>query len=430
MSVLSVKKSTIKNTAVRIPGSKSHTIRGLIIAALANGNSVLHNPLFSADTLSGAAVCRALGAGIELDPENRQIRVRGTGGKLSVPQNVVDVGNSGTTLYIALATSALVEGGSVVLTGDEQIVKRPALGLIKSLNDLGAEVFSTKNDGTAPIVVKGPLKGGKTSIECPTSQYLTSLLLNAPLACEKTHISVPLLNEAPYVEMTLRWLEKQQIRFDMAPDMSSFTVYPNQSYKPFEESIAADFSSGTFFAVLAAISGAKIMLEGLDMNDSQGDKEVFTILEKMGADITVKPEGIQVSGNKLTGMEIDMNNIPDALPAMAVAGCFASGTTRLVNVEHARLKETDRIKVMREELTKMGADITELPDGLEIKNSTLCAADLKGHGDHRIVMSLSLAGAMTPGTTTIDTAQAVAVTFPDFVQLMQKAGAETTIRES
>ena len=165
------------------------------------------------------------------------------------------------------------------------------------------------------------------------------------------------------------------------------------------------------------------------MSDTQGDKLVLSILESMGAKISIKDNTISVKGNGLKGREIDMNSIPDALPAMAVAGCFAEGETRLLNVPQARLKETDRISVMYEELRKMGADIEELPDGLVIRQSKLKGCPVEGHDDHRIVMALAVAGLNIEGETKISTAEAMSVTFPEFVDLTQSCGGNIKLVE-
>ena len=160
------------------------------------------------------------------------------------------------------------------------------------------------------------------------------------------------------------------------------------------------------------------------MNDTQGDKRVVNILKDMGAIIDITKEGIKIKGGNLKGMEIDMNDIPDALPAMSVVGCIAEGKTILRNVPQARIKETDRIAVMRAELSKMGADIEELPDGLIIRKSKLRGAKVSSHGDHRVVMSLSVAGLVAEGITEIETAEAINITFPNFVDLMKNSGAK------
>jgi 3-phosphoshikimate 1-carboxyvinyltransferase len=414
---LKVRKSNVGGE-VTIPGSKSHTIRALFIAGLAEGISEIYNPLVSSDALSAMEVCKALGA--EITHEENRFIVKGFGGTPQTPVDVVDVGNSGTTINFAVATAALGEGCSV-FTGDYQIRKRPMGPLLAALNNLGAEVFSTRNNGIPPVVVKGKLKGGKTDLDGVTSQYLSSLLINLPLCKNDSEINLTRLYEVPYAEITLWWLDKQGIEYKNN-NFKSFNIKGGQKYKRFNMSIPGDFSTATFFMVLAAISGGEFVLNNLDMTDPQGDKQVLSILESMGVKVIYEDGRIRIKGDKLIGREIDMNSIPDALPAMAVAGCFAEGETRLVNVPQARLKETDRIRVMCEELGKLGADISELDDGLVIKQSRLKGGRVCGHDDHRVVMSLAIAGLNTEGETVIDTAEAANVTFPEFVQYIQACG--------
>jgi len=404
---------------VRVPASKSHTIRAVFIASLAEGESDILQPLDSLDTMAAVNACRGFGAEITL---GEKWTVRGTAGALRVPDDVIDVANSGTSLYITMSTAALC-GGYSVLTGDDQIRKRPAQPLIESLNDLGAEVVSTRANGMPPLVVKGLLRGGTTSIRCPTSQYLTSLLINAPLAESSTKIDVLELNEHPYVEMTLGWLDSQGIAYSRA-GFERFEIEGGQSYSAFTREMPADFSSATFFLVAAAITGSDLTLEGLDMTDAQGDKAVVGMLDEMGARVTVTENAVRIEGKPLQGAEFDLNATPDALPAMAVAGCFAEGVTKLANVPQARLKETDRIAVMREELTRMGGRIEELPDGLVVTGGGLTGANVRGHDDHRVVMALAVAGLAAGGTTEIDSAESTRVTFPNFVELMREVGSQ------
>lgn len=405
---------------VNIPGSKSHTIRALFIASLAEGRSEIAYPLISDDALSAVKVCEALGAKIS-KTENKFI-VDGFNGVPNTPENVIDVGNSGTTLRFGVMTAALGEGDSV-FTGDDQVRKRPLAPLLEAMNNLGSSSFSTRGNGMCPVVVKGGMKGGKTELYSVTSQYLSSILINSPLLKEDTEIVLTKINEIPYVEMTMWWLDKQGIQY-YNKDFKEFYIKGNQSYKPFNITIPGDFSSATFFAVLAAISGGRIRMQNLDITDPQGDKVVLSLLEDMGARVEIGDNWITVEGDRLIGLEIDMNSIPDALPAIAVAGCFAEGETRLLNVPQARLKETDRIHVMCEELKKMGANIEELPDGLVIKKSVLKGCEVRGHGDHRIVMALAIAGLNAQGETTIDTAEAINVTFPGFAELIKSCGGE------
>lgn len=412
--------------AVDIPGSKSHTIRAVAVASLAEGPSVIDAPLTSADTLSAVRAYSALGAQIDAaDPH--QWRITGTGGQLTAPNDVIDVGNSGTTLRLALGSASLLASGSATFTGDHQIQRRILAPLIRSLNDLGAKVTSERGNDCAPVEVAGRLLGGRTSIEAVTSQFLSSLLMACPLAEGQTHIDVPLLNEAPYVGITLDWLKRSGITVRAADDYSAFDIPGGQQYQPFSGRVAADFSSATFFLGAGAIGQNDVTSRGLDMADLQGDKAVVEYLQRLGAKVTMAGSSIRVQPGALTGCDIDMNATPDALPMMAVLGCFAEGTTRLLNVPQARMKETDRIAVMAGELAKMGADIEQLPDGLVIRRSDLQAAQVCGHDDHRVVMSLAVAGSCATGQTVIDTAEAMNVTFPTFTQCMANLGADVEL---
>jgi 3-phosphoshikimate 1-carboxyvinyltransferase len=418
---LIVGKSRLRGS-VTIPASKSHTIRAVAIASLAEGASFIRSPLVSGDTLSAVSCYHALGAKIDTS-DNSCWKVAGTAGLVRAPRKTVDVGNSGTTLRVAMGSAALApEGKTTTFTGDEQIQSRPVGPLIQSLADLGAKCVSIKNNGSAPVAVTARIKGGKTSIAAFSSQYLSSLLLCTPLAEEDSVIDVTLLNEPGYVQMTLDWLDKQNIKYEKR-GLQQFKIKGGQKYQAFDVQIPADFSSATFFLCAAALSGDNVRLLGLNFADSQPDKAVVEYLHAMGANITVEKKSITVKAAPLKGIEIDMNATPDALPALAVVGAFAEGTTRLVNVPQARAKETDRIKCMAEELKKLGADVEELPDGLIVKHSKLKPTALNGRGDHRIVMALSLAGMAIDGQCTIDTAEAMNVTFPEYVKLMTSIGA-------
>jgi 3-phosphoshikimate 1-carboxyvinyltransferase len=420
--LLKVRKSVTQG-AVSVPGSKSHTIRALFIASLAGGLSTIRNPLLSGDAFSGLEICKSFGARFETTEDS--FIVNGFGSSPAVPENIVDVGNSGTSLRFAMMTAGLVDG-ITVFTGDEQIRRRPLGSLISAMNQLGGQVYSTRGNDMAPVVVKGRLGGGRARLDAVTSQYLSSILINAPLLDSDTEITVTRLNEIPYVEMTMWWLNNQGIEYS---NDSFKTIYikGGQRYKPFDINIPGDFSSATFFMVLASISGGEFLLKNLDMTDPQGDKRVLDYLKEMGASVRHTGDGIVIKGNGLRGIEIDMNSTPDALPAMAVAGCFAEGETRLVNVPQARLKETDRISVMCSELKKMGADIEELPDGLVIRRSTMKGCTVSGHNDHRIVMALAVAGMNIEGETLIETAEAMNVTFPAFPQLVKECGGDIAI---
>jgi len=418
---LIVKKSRLAGEVV-MPASKSHTIRAVAIASLAAGESAIHSPLASGDTQAAVNCYRALGAHIDT-ADSKCWKVVGTGGEITASAESIDVGNSGTTLRIAMGSAALAKKGrTTTFTGDEQIQTRPVGPLMDALGDLGAKCSSLKNNGKAPVQVNGQITGGKTTIACHTSQYLSSLLLCTPLAAGDTEINVTLLNEPGYVQMTLDWLDKQQVQYENQ-QMRKFKIKGGQSYKALDAAIPADFSSATFFLCAAALVAEKVSLLGLDFSDSQPDKVVVDYLKAMGADISIGPTSVTIKAATLKGTEIDMNQTPDALPAMAVIAAFAEGTTRLVNVPQARSKETDRIKCMAEELKKMAIDVEELPDGLIIRHSRPKPAQLDGRSDHRTVMALSLAGLKLDGQCSIDTAEAMSVTFPNYMELMKSIGA-------
>ncbi|MCF7976134.1 MAG: 3-phosphoshikimate 1-carboxyvinyltransferase [Phycisphaerae bacterium] len=414
------------NGTVRIPASKSHTIRQVAIAALASGDSIIRNPLVSSDALSAAHSYGMMGARIDTsDPA--QWRIQGTGGHLTAPKDVIDVGNSGTTMNMSLGSAATASPDQVFhFTGDHQIQTRPVGPLVEALNCLGASGRYLKKSGTPPVELRGGLQGGHTFLKATSSQYLSSLLLACPLAPKDTDIELLLLNEAGYVQITLDWLDKQGIQYENY-DFKRFIIRGNQHYTPFDLPVPADFSSATFFLCAGALFGGKVQLQGLDFADSQPDKAVVDYLRDMGADITCEGDTVFIQGSELQGIDIDMNATPDALPAMAVTGAFARGTTRLLNVSEARNKETDRISCMALELRKLGATVEELPDGLIIHGSQLSPAPVQGHHDHRIVMALSLAGMAFDPPLEIDTAEAMNVTFPNFVDLMTDLGAHMKV---
>ena len=419
---------------VKIPASKSHTIRQLLIASLADGVSEIKYPLDSLDARSCVSVCKTFGAEITEDCEGGKLtgwKVVGNNGfknKKIQSQRNIDVGNSGTTLYLALAVAGL-QSEPVEFTGDEQIQKRSAAPLLDALAGLGVKCKS--NNGCAPITIKGPITGGKVSLSCPTSQYLSALLLASPLAPSGavTEIDVPLLNEKPYIEMTLSYLKTHGIPFEADSDFSRFVIPGGSSWKAFSSSVPGDFSSAAFPAAAAAITGGPVTLLGLDPKDTQGDKFVFEMLKSMGCEVKwgkndENGDFLTVSRNgPLHGGTFDLNETPDLLPAAAVIAAYAEGDTALVNVAHARIKETDRIAVMTAELAKLGVNCMERPDGLIIHGKGALSPTektpvIEGHGDHRIVMAFAAAALGSPVPIEITTAESASVTYPEFLGLL------------
>ena len=422
--ILSVKPSVAKGTT-GVPGSKSHSIRAVAFASLASGKSVISNPLDSEDGLSAASVYASFGA--KIHKENEVWSVEGFGARPNAPQGILDVGNSGTTCRMALGTAALIREGEACFDGDSQTRKRPMGPLLDALQNLGAKTQSS--GGYLPVTVGGPWRGGRTKVDGTTSQFTSSLLLNAPFGEEASTIEPIDLNERPYVEMTLWWLDRLGLRYER-DGYRSFTVPGGQTLSGFEIAVPADWSSAAFLVAAGALPGGDVTLQGLDLNDSQGDKEILRFVEEMGADVLVKEAGVRIRGAALRGGDFDLNATPDLLPVMAVLGAFADGETRLLNTPQARIKETDRISAMREVLETLGGEARELTDGIIIKGGGLKGGAVHGFGDHRIVMSAAIAGLAAPEGVSVDTAEAMAVTFPDFCERMGSLGADMKTKDS
>jgi len=407
--------------AIRIPGSKSQTIRSYLLALEAHGVSIIQGALESSDTLACRKLCEALGATFTSTAQG--LSIDSTHAFEHLPDIItVDCMNSGTSLYLSAGLLAAT-GKKVTLTGDGQLCKRPIAPLLSAYEKLGATVERLNGD-TPPCTIQGPLHGGCCSIACPTSQYLSSLLLACPLAEGNSEIDIPLLYEKPYVSLTLGWLDAQHIRYSINSDLSHVSVPGGQHYHPFQATIPGDYSSATFFFCLAAICGTSITVEGLRPDDPQGDKKVLDILSAMGCKVSFSPDSVTVTGpSELKGGSFDLNDIPDALPVLSATACLAAEDVSFTNVSQARIKETDRIACMHEELAKLGADITESPDGMTIHaGRKLHGGTVDGHGDHRIIMALSTLSAVVPGEVTIHGIDAVDVTFPTFFTLMDTLG--------
>ena len=402
-----------------VPASKSHTIRAIAFSALASGESRILNPLDSEDCRSAVTVYKGLGADVKM--EDRLWTVSGFGGCPEAPRCLIDVGNSGTSCRIGLGSAALLQEGEARFDGDEQSRRRPMGPLLEALSNLGARAYSENGNGCLPAAVAGPWKGGHTQVDGSTSQFTSSLLVNAPFGHGETFIEPVDLNEKPYVEMTLWWLDRLGLRYERE-GYERFRVPGRQELNGFEIGIPADFSSAAFLVAAGALPEGDILLEGLDMSDPQGDKAIINMVSEMGAEVSQEQEGIRVRGKRLRGGEFDLNATPDLLPAMAVLGAFAEGQTHLVNVPQARIKETDRITAMQKTIEDMGGRASELPDGLILEGGGLAGGKARGFGDHRIVMAAAVAGMAAPQGVEVDTAEAIAVTFPDFCERMRHLG--------
>ena len=402
---------------VDAPPSKSYTHRALIMASLSKSSRVF-KPLISDDTCATFRACESIGASITKVRD--EFIVDGVGGKPEVPENVIDCANSGTTLRFMVAVCSLIDGISI-LTGDSSLRKRPNAPLVDALNELGAHVESSKENGAAPIVVKGVLRGGRSNIISPiSSQFISALLIACPLCQSDTTLNVHDIRSRPYVEITLELLKNARI--NVITDFREFMVPGAQEYSDMDFYVPGDFSSASFHLAAAAITNSKLTVNSLTRS-RQGDERIVDILKEMGARVEWKDDEVTVDGAELKGIKIDAGDVPDLVPILAVLGTFAKGKTEICNVSNLRYKETDRLLAMTTELSKMGVDIRVTGESLIIKGTKPVGTRLHGYGDHRIVMALTVAGLASEGETQIDTAESVNVSYPDFFDDLFALGA-------
>jgi 3-phosphoshikimate 1-carboxyvinyltransferase len=407
--------------SVKAPPSKSYTIRAVTAGLLARGVSVVKDPLFSADTKACINVSKKLGARIEKAASS--LKISGIAGKPKTPKTVLDTLNSGTTIRIMTAVSGLCKG-KVILTGDESIQKRPIEPLLEALRQLGVKA-SSKN-GCPPVTIEGPITGGACNIRGDiSSQFISGLLMALPCAMEDSVVNVTSeLKSKPYVDLTLDILHKFGVKVKNH-NYSRFMIPGNQTYKPTSYTVEGDYSSAAFLLAAAALTESKVTVSNLFEDSKQADKKFALILKEMGIDVHAGSDNVTVNGSgSLNAIDVDLSDSPDLLPITSVVCSLAEGKSRIFNVAHARLKECDRIRAMYTELRKMGASIVEKPDGLEITGGKLEGTLVNGWHDHRIVMSLAIAGLKAKGRTTITDKEYIDVTFPNFVELMAKIGAK------
>ena len=397
---------------VDIPASKSQTIHALLLALFSKGVSTITNPLLCSDTQACLDFCIKLGAGISYSDNTMVIDSSNLKPRDGLE---IDCKNSGTTLFFATALSCAL-GVDISFTGDETLRRRPIRSLLSSLHDLGANVDPTIK--YAPYNICGPLLGGHTSIRCMTGQYLTALLLAAPLAKEDTTIDVYLLKEMTAVRTTEIWLEKEGIDFFRDHDMNHYTIRGGQSYKSLETDINGDFSLAAFFFCAAAITASTITITHLDAKSSQADREILSILSNMGCSVRSEGHTVTLTGpSRLKAVDIDMSGIPDLLPALAVTACFASGPVRLNNVTHAVAKGAkERSSTIANDINAIGGQAQVLSDSLVIYpvNSFNGATSVVSYGDPRIVMAMALASLKCSRGLTIENCACVDELFPDF----------------
>jgi 3-phosphoshikimate 1-carboxyvinyltransferase len=432
MKFLKVKKSQNIRGEVKMPTSKLHSFRALILASMADGVSFIRNPKLSGDWHQAVKAMRIFGAAIkEVQPQ--VFKVKGVGGKLKVPNDVINVGNSGTMLFFISGVAAACPGRSVI-TGDESIrtLRKISKNLFEPFKELGVEIISTKDDGMAPLVIKGKINGGVAHMDGTGCQPVFSVLIASAFSKKPVEIFVRNPGEKAYIDLLLFWFKKVGLKFENINH--EHYIFPgNQLPKAFDAKIPFEWSAPGYPLLAAMITeNSEIKVKGMDLIDPYGDKQVVYILQKMGADLKIEKDYLTAKSSQLHGIEVDMNALPDQVPTIAVAACFARGETVIKNALTARWKECDRIAAVCTELKKMGAKITEKKDGLTIHQDgswKLKGAKIKGYFDHRMVMAFAVAGLSIEGETIISDAQMVEKSFDSYIPEMIKAGANYELIE-
>jgi 3-phosphoshikimate 1-carboxyvinyltransferase len=420
-----ISRSTVSGEA-QAPPSKSYTHRAILAAGYADGATV-NDPLVSADTRATARAVEAFGGSVARDESAGTMEIDGFGGMPDVPDDVIDCANSGTTMRLVTAAAGLADG-LTVLTGDDSLRSRPQGALLRALDQLGARAESTRNNGQAPLVVGGPIVGGTAAIPGDvSSQFITALLMAGANTDAGIDIALETeLKSAPYVDITLEVMDAFGVQARQTK--RGFSVAGHQTYDAGDGyNVPGDFSSMSYLLAAGALAGDDSVTVTSAYPSAQGDQAIVDILEAMGASVDWGRDAgeIVVQKSALEGIEVGVEDTPDLLPTIAVLGAAADGTTRITNAEHVRYKETDRVSAMAEALTKMGASVEEEQETLTVHggDTDLRGATVDGRADHRIIMSLAVAGLVAEGTTTIRGIEHVDVSFPDFFDVISGLGA-------
>ncbi|MGD0078535.1 MAG: 3-phosphoshikimate 1-carboxyvinyltransferase [Sedimentisphaerales bacterium] len=410
----------IRNADVKVnaPPSKAHTLRAIIISSLAEGKSIIRNPLFGQDQLNVIESLKKLGVHIEKTIDT--ITVEGTGGKLNPVGDELNVGESGVGMNF-LTSAACLSEKPITLTGTGRITERPIGEVVKGLRQLGCKIEYIDKDGFPPIkVYGGSIKGGIARMKGQkTSQYFSSLAISSPYALTTVLLEcVDTMTEQPYFDITLQMMRE----FGVQAQNHNYkqVLIPNgKKYSAKDITIEGDYSSASFFFLAGAICKSKVTVAGLNPGSKQGDKAFLDLMKKMGCVVSLTADGVCIEGKPLNAIEQDMSNLPDMVPPLAIAAAFAKGTSRLTNIGHLRLKESDRLLVSASQLNKMGVNATCDQNSLVIEGSqNIHGADIDPHNDHRIAMSFAVAGLAT-GNQTIQNEMCVAKSFPDFWQRLE-----------
>ena len=417
-----VEKSKIKGI-IDCPSNKSYTHRGIFLASLAGNNSKVDNVLFSADTKATIEACKKFGAIIEVKESSIIVK---ESINLASKVSEINTENSGTTIRIAIGIASLFSK-EITLTGDESLQKRPMQPLLDALSSIGAKCSST--DGKPPVKIQGSVLGGEITIPGNlSSQFISSLLITAPLTKNGINLTIEGdLVSKPYLDATIATMRKFGVSVQTLIPYKKYNITP-QIYKNTTFNVPIDFSSLALLLSFTVLNGEDIVIKGSMGNLPQGDEAFIDFLEQLGVSVKIDNNEIKIkSPEKLRGGIFDLRNSPDLLPPLAILSLITSKPIEIVNVKHARLKETDRIAIIARELPKIGIIVEEKEDGLILKSSgNLTGAKLNSENDHRLFMAFCIAGTFI-GNCVVTDSKSVEVSYPNFIEEMNRLGAKIEI---
>jgi 3-phosphoshikimate 1-carboxyvinyltransferase len=403
--------------SIRVPGSKSITNRVLLLAAMATGRSTISGVGLNDDTRRMAAALGTLGFGLAVDETAARIVVDGRGGAIPARGGDLDAGGAGTAMRFLLGFLTLGRG-RFRLDGNQRMRERPIGPLLDTLAALGISVRAERDNGCPPVVIEigeGGVSGGAARVDAAvSSQFVSALLMPAPLWPRGLELTVIGGAARPFITMTLALMERWGASATMSG--SEIVVPGRQRYsaqKSFE--VEPDASSASYFAAAAALVGGSVVLDGLRADSVQGDIEFMKLLERMGARVEWREDGVKVSGSgtNLAGVDVAMDGMPDLVPTLAAIAPFCSSPTRIRSVSFIRHHESDRLHALATELQRLGASVHEYEDGMLIEPSRIGAAAVETYDDHRIAMAFAVAGLKTAGIR-IRNPGCVSKTYPDF----------------
>lgn len=422
MNTVTLKPIAKINGEVNLPGSKSLSNRVLLLAALAEGTTKITNLLESDDTRHMLNALKQLGIEYTLSEDKTACTVKGNAGAIS-PNDAEELflGNAGTAMR-PLCAALCLGTGEYVLTGEPRMKERPIGHLVDALHEAGATIEYLEKEGYPPLRIQANgLRGGDVRIDgAISSQFLTALLMAAPLAKEEMNITIiGELVSKPYIDITLDIMKKFGVEVENN-DYQTFKIKTGQSYKAVENfMVEGDASSASYFLAAAAIKGGTVKVTGIGKSSIQGDIQFVDVLEKMGAKVEWGETYVAVTKDSLHAIDMDFNHIPDAAMTIATTALFAEGTTMLRNIYNWRVKETDRLYAMATELRKVGAEVEEGEDYLKITPpKVLKHAAIDTYDDHRMAMCFSLL-ALDDASVTINEPECTAKTFPTYFEVLE-----------